>query len=159
MKLFKKGKDKNSLWRDQAACRIACFLIRIQSGFALIMNKQFSGLPTKKIKVFLVLFCFGSGGWSLYYMGSAFFGNHKKSILKTDHVQIPEHYDRSGEEAVHQGNLIDEFTWRDLHAFKNYIDSLKANRPKQYDSINRERPGLVDSLAALEEIYYSQKIK
>jgi hypothetical protein len=39
------------------------------------------------------------------------------------------------------------------------MDSLKTKSTKQYDSIMLERPGLLDSIMMLEEIYYSQKIK
>ena len=39
------------------------------------------------------------------------------------------------------------------------MDSLKQNKNKQYDSILGARPGLMDSVQVLEEIYYSQKQK
>jgi hypothetical protein len=39
------------------------------------------------------------------------------------------------------------------------MDSLKLNRTNEYDSILQARPGLMDSVQVLEQIYLSQKQK
>ena len=71
---------------------------------------------------------------------------------------VPKHFDKTGDEVIPEA-YVDEETFYKMQGFKKYMDSLKQNKSKQYDSIMQARPGLMDSVQVLEEIYYSQKQK
>jgi hypothetical protein len=164
MRLFKrKVKELNaakSSGSDKVAGKIAGFIVKAQTKFADVMNRNFSGISTKRMKIFLFLFCLVSGGLSIYYIVNAVFNHDKKNnSFKIDHVDVPKHYDKTGDELIHSQIFIDEETMQNIQVFKQYMDSLKTKGAKQYDSIMLERPGLMDSITMLEEIYYSQKIK
>jgi hypothetical protein len=64
------------------------------------------------------------------------------------------------EEEMHNEVFLDQETWNKVQVFKHYMDSLKSVNSPEYYIIIDTRPGLMDSIRALEEIYYqSQKIK
>ena len=111
------------------------------------------------MKVFLILFCLINGGLSLYFVGKGLFKKNKDIIINLDKLHTPKYYDKAGDEMIPSGTYIDEETWSKVLVFRNYMDSLKANASKNYDSILKARPGLMDSIRAIEGIYYSQKIK
>jgi len=164
MRLFKrKVKEQNtakSSASDKVAGKIVGFIVKAQTKFAHVMNRNFSGISTRRMKIFLFLFCLVSGGLSTYYIINAVFSHDKKNnSLQIDHVDVPKHYDKTGDELTHPEIFVDEETMKNLESFKQYMDSLKTKSTKQYDSIMLERPGLMDSIKMLEEIYYSQKIK
>ena len=165
MRLFKKKilrsaqDDKGDKW-DKVAKGIAGFFIKLQTKFAIVMNKLFSNMPVKKINALLIVFCLSSGGYSIYLLANAIFSSDKKqSSFKVDQVDVPKHFDKTGDEISQPENYVDEETHRQLHEFKQYMDSLKTNKDKLYDSIMIARPGLMDSILVLEQIYNSQKIK
>ena len=164
MRLFKrKEKEQNaakSSASDKVAGKIAGFIVKVQTKFADVMNRNFSGISTKRMKIFLFLFCLVSGGLSIYYIVNTVFSHDKKNnSFKIDQVNVPMHYDKTGDELTHPQIFVDDETMKNIESFKQYMDSLKTKSTKQYDSIMLERPGLMDSIKMLEEIYYSQKIK
>ena len=74
-------------------------------------------------------------------------------------MDIPKHFNKTGDETVIPEATVDEQTYLQIQDFRKYMDSLKLNRANEYDSILQARPGLIDSVQALEQIYYSQKQK
>ena len=153
-------KQNKSPLQDKVAGKIAGFMVKVQTKFADVMNRNFSGISRRRMKIFLFLFCLGSGGLSIYYIVNAVFNNDKRQMpFKIDHVDVPRHYDKTGDELTQPQVFVDEETMQNIKAFKKYMDSLKTTARKQYDSIVLIRPGLMDSITMLEEVYYSQKIK
>jgi hypothetical protein len=164
MWLFKKQKSKdgnnaNPSTSDKAAREIAGLSLKIQRTFAEGMNKIFRRMNTKKLKGFLILFCICAGGYSIYLAVTAITGSEKnQKSFKVDPVDVPKHFDKTGDEIMTDA-YVDEQTFYKIQGFKKYMDSLKQNKNKQYDSILQARPDLMDSVQVLEEIYYSQKQK
>ena len=74
-------------------------------------------------------------------------------------MDIPKHFDKTGDETVMPDATVDEQTYLQIQDFRKYMDSLKLNRTNEYDSILQARPGLMDSVQVLEQIYLSQKQK
>lgn len=164
MWLFKKQKNKedkevNSSMSDKVAGKIAGAGIRLQRKFAEGMNKIFKDMTTKKLKSFLILFCLFGGGYSIYLTANAITGSGKtQKTLKVDQVDVPKHFDESGDEIMPEA-YVDEETFNKMQEFKQYMDSLQQSGNKLYDTIMQARPHLMDSVQVLEEIYYSQKQK
>jgi hypothetical protein len=116
-------------------------------------------MKIKRIKILLVFFCLSAGGYSIYLMANAIISpDRKQPTLKIDHVDVPKHFDKSGDELMPEAN-VDEETFAKIQGFKKYMDSLKQNKSYLYDSIITARPFLLDTVLMLEEIYYSQKTK
>jgi len=164
MWLFKKHKNKegskaNPSISDKVAGKIASAGIRLQKKFSDGMNKIFKNMNNRNLKAFLILFCLCAGGYSIYLAASAITGSEKtQKSIKVDQVDVPKYFDKTGDEVIPEA-YVDEETFNKMQEFKQYIDSLKENGSKQYDSILQARPGLMDSVQVLEEIYYSQKQK
>ncbi len=146
----KKTKAPGEDWKDKAAGKIANVTIRLQTKFAHVMNKLVSTMPQKKLKIILIAFCLISGGFSIYLAANAIFGTTKKQpAIKVNPIHIPRHYDKTGSEINEPDNAIGDDLYREMQEYKHYMDSLGQTI----------RPGLLDSIKVLEQIYHSQKIK
>ena len=165
MWLFKKRKQKEagadeSAISDKVAGKIAGIGITLQNKFANGMNKVFEGMNTKRIKIILVVFCICCGGYSLYLLlGAIVSPDKKQSTFKIDQIDVPKHFEKSGDEMIAPESNVDEGTFYKIQQFKNYMDSLKQKKSYLYDSIINARPLLMDTVLMLEEIYHSQKQK
>lgn len=144
----KEAKQPGGNWTDKAAGKIAGAGIKLQVKFAKAMNKQVSKVPQQKLKTILVVFCLLSGGFSIYLAAHAVFGPKTKQVpVKVEQMHIPQHYNRSGSEVNETGNYVDGTLYREIQEYKHYMDSL--GQPI--------RPGLLDSIKILEQIYHSHK--
>jgi hypothetical protein len=163
MWLFKKRKQKENnkpAVSDKVAGRIAGVGIKMQTKFSEFMNKLFSKMAPGKVKVFLVVFCLSAGGYSIYLFSNALFGEAgKQPSLNIEQANVPKHFDKTGDEMMHSERYVDDETYRQIIGFKYYMDSLKLHKRILHDSIMIARPGLMDSILALEEIYNSQQLK
>ncbi|MEP7376190.1 MAG: hypothetical protein ABI675_22530 [Chitinophagaceae bacterium] len=156
----KRNKEsKENKLQDKVAVKIAGAWIRLQTKLSESMNKLFSKMSVTKLKVMLVVFCLGCGGYSIYLMVNAITSSNKQPSFKVDQVDVPKHFDETGDEIIQPESYVDEVTFQQIQGFKEYMDSLKTNKSKLYDSIMVARPGLMDSILVLEEIYNSQKLK
>ena len=119
------------------------------------MNTDF-----KRLKLILIGFCFCAGGYSLYLIINSVISHDKKQkAFEVQQVDVPKHLNKSGDECVVVEPMVDEVTWQQIKDFRHYMDSLKQNKKVEYDSILQARPGLMDSVQMLEQIYLSQKQK
>lgn len=162
MWLFKKKSKAKIDDTEQASVgtRIGKGIVKLQAAFAERMNAAVSKVPVRKLKTALVLFCLLSGGISTYYFINGLLGsNGQNSTIVIDQTSVPKHFDKSGDEIKDVENIIDEELLGEIKTFRSYMDSLKQNDAKGYDSILVARPGLMDSIKAIEEIYLSQQIK
>ena len=76
--------------------------------------------------------------------------------MKIDKINFPAHNSKSNIEGI----KVAERDYQSIASFKHYMDSLNKslNGKYQYDSILQARPGLMDSVQVLEQLYLSQKI-
>jgi hypothetical protein len=145
--------------KDKAAKSIAGFLLKIQSRFSDFMNASTKNIPAKNIKIILIAFCLFGGGFSIYLIGEAILKPDKEQKeYKIDQVNVPKYYDRNGNEELEADQYVDQETYQRIEAFERYMDSLAQNTTGRtiHDSILIVRPGLMDSLKMLKEIYQSQ---
>ena len=159
--LFRRKKDKETSHpvKEKAAKGIAQFLLKTQSKFADIMNNLTKHIPSKKMKIILIAFCLLGSGFSLYLVGEALLKPEKEQpAFKIDPVSVPKHYDRSGDEQLRSDEYVDKETYQQIESFAQYMDSLQRTVTgiKTRDSILQARPGLMDSIRMLKEIYNYQ---
>ena len=165
MWLFKKKKkevqsDDKTTVSDKVAGKIAGVGIKAQQLFAEKMNRLFMKTDFKRLKLILIFFCVSAGGYSIYLIANSVFSPERKQIaFEIQQMDIPKHFNKSGDETVMPEAIIDEQTYLQIQDFRKYMDSLKLNRTNEYDSILQARPGLMDSVQVLEQIYLSQKQK
>lgn len=152
--------QKNAAFRNTVAEKIAGILLNGQVKFCNVVNTYLSKMSIQKLKIMLITFCVGAGGYSIYLIGNSIAGGGKKEeVNKVGRLSLPKHFRRTGDELSVKGNYIDDKSFNKIEQVKNYLDSLKLSNKKIYDSILRARPLLLDSISILEAIYYSQKQK
>ncbi len=165
MWLFKKKKkevqsDDKTTVSDKVAGKIAGVGIKVQQLFAENMNRIFMKTDFKRLKLILIVFSVCAGGYSIYLIvNSVFSPERKQKALEIQQMDIPKHFNKTGDETVMPEATIDEQTYLQIQDFRKYMDSLKLNRTNEYDSILQARPGLMDSVQMLEQIYLSQNQK
>ncbi|HMU47877.1 MAG TPA: hypothetical protein PKC72_16010 [Chitinophagaceae bacterium] len=157
----KKNKQTSHAVKEKAAKGIANILLKTQSKFADVMYNQTKNIPSKKMKILLIVFCLLGGGFSLYLTLEAVLKpDRKQPAFKIEPVSVPKHYDQSGDEELRSDQYIDNETYQQIQAFEQYMDSLQRTLTgaQTRDSILQARPGLMDSVRMLKEIYnYQQK--
>lgn len=165
MWLFKKKKkelqsEEKTTMSDKVAGKIAGVGIKAQRLFAEKMNKLFMKTDYKRLKLILIFFCVSAGGYSIYLIAESVFSpGRKQKSFEIQQVDIPKHFNKTGDETVMPEATIDEQTYLQIQDFRKHMDSLKLNSTNEYDSILQARPGLMDSVQVLEQIYLSQKQK
>lgn len=162
MWLFGKQKEKANagVVSDKVAGKIAGAGIALQNKFAKTMNKLFEKMNYKRLKIWLIIFCITCGGYSIYLLANAILSpTSTQHSIKIDPVNVPKHFDNGGDEMLAPENAVDEETFKNILAFKHYMDSLKQAKSNEYDSILTARPFLMDTVLMLEQIYYSQQKK
>ncbi len=163
MWLFKRQKKKvepGNAVSDKVAGKIAKAGIAVQKKFAKGMDKIVAGMNTKRLKLYLIIFCIGCGGYSIYLFTDAIVNTDANNkALQIDKTSIPSHFDNTGDDIIAPDNSVDDETFHQIQQFKKYLDSLKQSKSYLYDSIVTARPFLMDTVIMLEQIYYSQKQK
>lgn len=165
MWLFKKMKkelqsEEKATMSDKVAGKIAGVGIKVQRLFAERMDKLFMKTDYKRLKLILIFFCVSAGGYSIYLIAnSVFSAEQKQQSFEIQQMDIPKHFNKTGDETVMPEATVDEQTYLQIQDFRKYMDSLKLNRTNEYDSILQARPGLMDSVQVLEQIYLTQKQK
>jgi hypothetical protein len=160
MGLFGKNKSKNkgdnSVMQDKVAKGIAGFLLSVQTRFASIMNAWTNQLSTGAKRFWLVIFCLVFGGFSIYAFIGAFRNNENSSrSIKPAQVSFPKYYHQ---QELHKVPTVSKNDMLRIDRFKKYMDSLQRSKNGKgiYDSIIKARPGLMDSIKVIEQLYYSQ---
>lgn len=165
MWLYKgKQKDKETVDKvtvsDKVAGKIAGLGIKLQQLFAEKMNRIFMKTDFKRLKIILIIFCLCAGGYSIYLIANSVISpDRKQNSFEVQQMDVPKHLDKTGEENLIPEAYVDEEIYQQVKEFRNYMDSLKQKRRNEYDSILQARPGLMDSVQMLEQIYLSQKQK
>ncbi len=137
--MFKRKKKvvAENVLQDKVASKIAHGLILIQTKVSDRMNK------IKNLKAVLIGFCVLSAGLSIYFFVDALVSK-PKATFKIDQVMVPKHFDKSGDEIME--SEMPEDIYLQIQDYKKYKDSLGF----------MIRPGLLDSIKLLEEIYLQQ---
>jgi hypothetical protein len=145
---------------DKVAGKIAGLGIKLHQLFADKMNRLFMKTDFKRLKLILIFFCISAGGYSIYLIANSVFSHEtNQRDFEIQQIDIPNNFNKTGDESVIPEATVDEQTYLQIQHFRKYMDSLKLNRVSEYDSILQARPGLMDSVQVLEQIYLSQKQK
>jgi hypothetical protein len=159
MKSVRKNWRQRNLAVDKAAKRMAVWLLWVQNRFVRVMDKCFCNLPHRWKKASVFAFVLVGVCLSFYCIGEVFFVRERQDALeRIGSFKIPRRFMERDVEAT-ENIFVDENTWKRLQDFKIHMDSLRLHDPKEYEKRISQRPGLMDSIHTLEDIYYSLKLK
>ncbi|MBS1735123.1 MAG: hypothetical protein JSS98_00780 [Bacteroidetes bacterium] len=160
MKLFrrKRNEEKKEAGKDKLAKNIAGFIQKTQNGFARFMSKRTEKLSPSTMKFALIVFLLCGSGLSVFFIVTAFKKNGVLKVINIDRLSVPRYYDKNSDNSMQPGFFITKKEHEEMQAFKNYLDSLRHNKKgiRVYDSIMLNRPGLMDSVNKLEQLYQQQ---
>ena len=134
--------------------------LRLQTGWSLWMGRRTERLSRRTILLLLLAFIVLSCGYSINLIGQSFWGNHANAISVTP-IKKPGHILQTGEATTLPDMIISKTDYQGIIRFSGYMDSLTRSPAGKaaYDSIILSRPGLLDSIRFIEEIYQSQTKK
>jgi len=136
---------------DRVAGRIASGILWLQRKWAEAMSRQSEKLRPGTRKVILVICSISMMLYSGYLMASGF-GGHTRLIAGPAAIRIPKGIILPLD-TVHQG-AIPGFM-QPVLKFHRYLDSLEhtAEGRRTRDSLFSKRPGLLDSITHLEQLW------
>lgn len=108
----------------------------------------------------LLLFCVCSIGYTFYLLTTTFSGKRLYFLPGTT-LTKPPHFVSSGNNNCKDAAFMTLEEYQKIHPFKTYMDSLARSPPerKAHDSILLKRPGLMDSILYIENLYNSKNKK
>jgi hypothetical protein len=133
-------------------------LIRAQRRLADYLNGKAQQIPTRRQQWYLAVFCLQLGGASLYLIVDALWLTpHTRSIITVEHLSRPAHIRSPPPEPFASGDENTPPELGRIRQFRQYLDSLRQSPAgmQHYESLVQDRPGLLDSLALLEQLYPS----
>jgi hypothetical protein len=156
MKLFRKNSTQTrSAASDKAAGWIANGILKVQNKFATMLGKMSASWKTKQQLVFLYLVSIVLGGLSVTAIIKPFDKKAENNVSKPAAIKTPRMIPEEDRNSV----TITDNEINKVHVFKHTLDSLSKTgdgKIKVKNLLSR-RPGLMDSLEMVEELYYSQK--
>lgn len=157
-----KGKKpaKNNIIQDKMAQKIVTCCILWQSEWAAWMQSR-SERISGKAKLFLLFVFIGlTGGYNLYLITESSLIK-KASTFPKSSIKKPSQLQEQGDKIMQKQGFISPEEFQKIHGFKLFMDSLEHSPSEKalYDSIISARPGLMDSIIIIENIYQSQTQK
>ena len=127
-----------------------------KSKWAQWMTKQTAKLSFKNHLVVFWVFIACSSGYSIYLIGMNCLDTNTNSIMITPMVKPIKTFE-TDVERINRNNKFSKSELEKIIRFRGYLDSLALSPTgkKVLDSIRYNRPGLLDSLASIENYYQS----
>ncbi|CAN5389715.1 hypothetical protein BH11BAC5_BH11BAC5_23940 [soil metagenome] len=156
IRLFKKRKDKPSLMYPVFQ-RLGAFMDKRQRQCARYLEKKSERLNRKQQFYWLVFFCIGFGGGSLYLLLCSV--ESRTDHVFMDRMAFQQNVVKSKVDTAKNAKavLTQSLFWK-INRFKKYLDSLQKTETgkARYDSIVKTSSGLLDSMHLLEQFYQQQ---
>ena len=158
------SKHKSNGKRDRQDCRqqqmaesIIRHCIAIHYQASKFLQNKFETLAIGSKRLTVIAFCITGFSSSVYLMIKSFSKKDHKPISITA-IRVPKQAEESGRQRIHPANVITKEEFEKIGRFRLYLDSLDmSDQGKRiHDSIIINRPGLIDSLAAVEKKYQLQ---
>jgi len=147
----KEPEEKRNLLKEKMNKHIHA----VQSAWAQWMLRRTRSIPTKRMRLILIVFVMGIGSYCAWLTYAGITGK-TGSFFSVTPIKKPAHATGTDDrDKVLPG--MSELEYGRIHHFRLYMDSL-ARSPtgkSRYDSIIRHRPGLMDSIGWIEK-YYEQ---
>lgn len=155
--IFNKRRKRRHSLLSPITSKISQLIEQKQRRWAEYLEEKTNGWSRKKLKLVLLVFCVIQGGACTYILLDVFSTPSFKNNV--EQISIPAHViQRDTLFPDQQEVIISQKEYQRFKGFKAYMDSLQHDPQGKhiYDSIQRNRPGLLDSLSLLESIYQQQ---
>jgi hypothetical protein len=143
--------------QDRLAIRIARAVIKIQTLFSLFLSKRTANLSARHLKLIVIFFSTCWFAVSIYFIETAFVNDNPYTTVHISHLKTPFLVNGRLREKLNTAIIITDEEYKEMQQFRKYMDSLQQCSKQNYDSILSGRPGLMDSVTLLEQIYNQQK--
>ncbi len=164
LSLFRKKKVQVSFKENEEQEKVANSIVpaclRIQKKWADFMQHYTERLSRNGKLIMFCVFCLLGGSLSLYLIASSIMRSSASSFTIT-HFKATPFKGKSGDENTKALVIVTKAEYEKIQHFRFYMDSLASSTSgkKVYDSILNQRPGLMDSILLIENIYQSQNKK
>jgi hypothetical protein len=140
--------------QDKIAFSIIRKCIRLQSRWADYLQRKSDRLSAKVKKYALISFCLLAGGCSLYSIIESF-RTTSDNVFSVAPIKVPEHAIKTEEANRQPSIIITKDAFENVQRFRYYMDSLtrSSSGKRTHDSILAARPGLMDSVRIIDEMY------
>lgn len=132
--------------KDKVAGKLAAVLLQVQKRFAEFMNNKTQGCSIRKLKVSFFILCTALLSLSIGCIVNAFTKYPAPRSITVTRMRFAPLMKEKKEPV----KMVTADEYKRLLLFRKYMDSL------HYDSILLSRPGLMDSVSMLEQIYLQQ---
>ena len=131
--------------------------IKLQRKASSFLQSKSEKLSLSSKRLVVIGFCLISLSSSVYLVVKSFYGNDSVN-LSIAAIRVPEQVAQNENIQIAPANGVFKNEMEKIKVFRAYIDSLATSNSGRriYDSIRKYRPGLIDSLAVIENIYKSQ---
>jgi hypothetical protein len=150
--MFFRKKNNTRPVTDKVASKIARAILKMQTCFANYMNKKVKNIPVSKMKTLVIIFCAVCGSYSIYLVATAVL-TKDENPAKVRMQRIRTLQNVAGPSQARP--IVTKEFYQRVEGFTRYMDSLKQNNVRVYDSILLKRPHLMDSVKLFEQLYKS----
>jgi hypothetical protein len=146
--------------QDKIVNSIVHMCIKEQQRCSIFMQRQTQRLSLRIKKFLLVMFLLLSSGYSFYLIAENLI-SYKSKAFFIEPIKIPKHTCKSGNENIQPDIAVTTEEYLNMQRFQHCMDSLgqTPSGKKVKDSILLSRPGLMDSIHFIENIYLLQSSK
>lgn len=157
---------KNEINKTQitAKAKIAAIIIKkielVHSASAAFLQRKFNLLSAGSKRFVFFLFLFISSSACIFLLATSFSNPHTNTVIIKP-IAFPKHIILDGRPGHSTAALLKPAELGKINGFRNYMDSLRktASGKAIADSILKARPGLMDSISALEQLYHNISLK
>ena len=136
--------------QEKMAGKFVAGVLRLQRRWASFMDRNVNGWTLRCKKIGLGVFVGLSVLVCVSIVIETFTGAYSQPSFKVKAIHQGKYFSATGE--IPMKALVEDHGYERIIAFHHFMDSIAvANRP-MFDSINRCRPGLLDSAIALEKL-------
>jgi hypothetical protein len=146
---------------EKAAASVGGMINRVQSKFGTVLNNKTSNLSKRGKIILFICFSLLFGGSSVCLIVKGITNSveaYKNPTIRS--ITVPKHYDKTGMPGVKNPSVVSPAEMNRIRFFRRYMDSLSRSTHGSllYDSIIRERPGLLDSISQVERMYMADSL-
>lgn len=158
---FKNGTTQDSAGKDRIKSKLLQQFeeanLRLQYKCAHWLERKTAHWSRRSWTLVLIVFTLGTSGYSIYVMVDSFSEPGASSVPITPIVKTTNAIQNS-KAMDHLKVAVNKGEYEKTVRFRRYMDSLgrSPTGKKIKDSINQNRPGLLDSLTIVEKYYNSQ---
>jgi len=158
MFLLFKDRESKQAEANPALERLSVKINALLKKWGVYLQEKTNHISAKIKLVVFAVFTMASVTLSIYVILASII-NTRVEALSVTQIVIPKNNIKTGEQRKAAQRLIIQQDYKKIYDLKQYTDSLNQTIAGKHasDSLNKLRPGLMDTLKLLENIYLNQQ--